>query len=101
MLFFHALNLHKGEFLKFMTKHFLKNFDISKDKKYSLEEIKKKLNEQHACYVLVTCSEPSEEGKMEVELSFGGEEALASYLLQSAQEIFDEKIDEAANSFQD
>jgi len=84
-----------------MTKLFLKNIDESKEKKYSLEEIKKILSGKHACYVLVTCSDPSEEGKMEVELSYDGDEALASYLLQSAQNIFDEKIDETANSLQD
>jgi len=84
-----------------MAKLFLKNIDDSKEKKYSLEEIKKILSERHACYVLVTCSEPSKEGKMEVEMSYDGDEALASYLLQSAQNIFDEKIDEVANSFPD
>jgi len=87
--------------LEFMTKLFLKKTDDSNEKKYSLKEIKKALSEKHTCYVLITCSKPSEEGKMNVELSYDGDENLASYLLQNAQDVFENQIDENVNSIQD
>ncbi|PIS01221.1 MAG: hypothetical protein COT84_03600 [Chlamydiae bacterium CG10_big_fil_rev_8_21_14_0_10_35_9] len=63
--------------------------------------MKKTLSKNHACYVLITCSDPSEDGKMDVEMSYDGDETLASYLLQSAQNIFDENLDTTADSCQD
>jgi hypothetical protein len=84
-----------------MTKIFLKKTDNSKKKKCSLDEIKKVLSEENACYVLITCSEPSNEGKMNVEMSYDGDENLASYLLHSAQNIFENQIDESVNSNQE
>jgi len=82
-----------------MTKIFLKNKVSSKN--YAREQIKKTLSKNHACYVLITCSDPSEDGKMDVEMSYDGDETLASYLLQSAQNIFDENLDTTADSCQD
>lgn len=82
-----------------MTKEFLKNNFSTK--KYATEQIKKTLSKNHACYVLVTCSEPTEDGKMEVELSYDGDESLASYLLQSAQNVFDENANTTVDSCQD
>ena len=54
----------------------------------TLEQIKDKLGKDNACYVLVTCSEPSLTGEMEVEMFYKGDDVLASYLLESAQEVF-------------
>lgn len=82
-----------------MTKEFLKN--SFSEKKYAREQIKKTLSKNHACYVLVTCSEPTEEGKMEVELSYDGDESLVSYLLQSAQNVFDENTNSTVDSCRD
>lgn len=45
----------------------------------------KLLQKEHACYVLITCGNPSSEGKMEVELTYEGDPCLAAYLLESAQ----------------
>lgn len=59
-----------------MTKH------IDKD-------IREKLAKNYACYVLVTCDSPSKEGKMKVEMSYEGDPALASFLLQGAQDYFE------------
>lgn len=75
-----------------MAKIILKKTSEDIEKKYSIEEVKEFLSEAHACYVLVTCSEPSKGGKMQVEMSYDGDEVLASYLLQSAQDIFEEKM---------
>ncbi len=54
------------------------------------ERIKKTLAKNHACYVLITCDEPSDDGEIEVEMSYEGDAALASYLLQGAKDIMDE-----------
>jgi hypothetical protein len=42
-----------------------------------------------SCYVLITCKEPSQEGEMEVHMTYEGDVTLASYLLQGAQSIID------------
>ncbi len=52
---------------------------------------KKKPSKNPACYLLITCNEPSEDGHMQVEMTYEGDAALASYLLQGAQSIFDEE----------
>lgn len=51
---------------------------------------KKGLNEKHAAYVLITCAEPSLDGKMQVELTYEGDPILASYLLENAQKFIDD-----------
>ncbi len=56
------------------------------------DQIKKSLKEQCACYVLITCSTPSDDGKMEVEMSFEGEEDLAALLVENASQVFDTRI---------
>jgi len=55
----------------------------------STVEIKKVLAENNACYVLITCTEASKDGKMEVEMIYGGDPILAAYLVESAQNIID------------
>jgi len=52
--------------------------------------IKKTLGKNHACYVLITCDEPTADGNMQVEMSYQGDANIASYLLQGAQNIIDE-----------
>lgn len=59
-------------------------------KEYSLNEIRKSLSENNACYVLITCGAPSDDGKMDVQMSYEGDETLASYLLENAQQVFDD-----------
>ena len=59
-------------------------------KEYSLKEIQKSLSENNACYVLITCGAPSDDGKMDVEMSYDGDEVLASYLVDNAQQVFDD-----------
>lgn len=57
------------------------------------KDIRDKLAKKHACYVLVTCDQPSDDGKMNVEMSYEGDPALASFLLQGAQEYFETQDD--------
>ena len=44
-----------------------------------------------ACYILITCGEPSEDGKMQVEMTYEGDALLAAYLLESAQGMIEHK----------
>jgi hypothetical protein len=55
------------------------------------KNIKQRLAKNHACYVLITCDEPEEDGNMQVEMSYEGDPTLAAYLLQGAQNFIDEQ----------
>jgi hypothetical protein len=55
------------------------------NERQSRQELRKELAEKNACYVLITCGEPSEDGKMEVEMTYEGDASLAAYLIESAQ----------------
>ncbi len=48
-------------------------------------DLRKELAEKNACYVLITCGEPTEDGRMEVEMTYEGDASLAAYLIESAQ----------------
>lgn len=58
------------------------------DKKPGKDKPKKPL-----CSVLITCGEPSEDGQMDVKMTYEGDATLASYLLQGAQSMMDEQED--------
>jgi hypothetical protein len=60
------------------------------DENLSMKKIKHVLCDKTACYVLLTCSHPNEEGKMMVEVTYEGDEAVASYLVDNAKEILDQ-----------
>lgn len=62
-----------------------------KEKIRRQKSIKDKLAENHACYVLVTCDNPSEDGNMQVEMSYHGDASLAAMLLHGAQTYMDEE----------
>ena len=47
---------------------------------------------KNACTVLITCEEPTEDGKMQVEMTYEGDSILAAYLLENAQSILDDTI---------
>jgi len=57
--------------------------------------VKKALSENNSCYVLITCGEPSQDGKMEVEMSYGGDPVLAAYLVENAHNIIDTQDDDS------
>jgi hypothetical protein len=65
-----------------------------KRKSFSTSRIQKinTTKKKATCYVLITCGEPNEEGKMDVEMTYEGEPILAAYLLENAQSILDDKI---------
>lgn len=48
-------------------------------------DLKKILSEKPSCYVLIACGQPSEDGKMQVEMTYEGDACLAAYLIESAQ----------------
>lgn len=54
------------------------------------KELRKALAKDHACFVLITCSEPSDHGQMQVEMTYEGDPTLAAYLLHSAQSYLDD-----------
>lgn len=55
------------------------------------KNLKETLIKNHVCYVLITCDAPSEDGKMQVEMSYEGDATLAAFLLQGAQSFIDEQ----------
>ncbi len=56
-------------------------------------DVKRTLAKKHACYILITCNQPSGGGEMAVEMSYEGDALLASYLLQGAQSIVDNDLE--------
>ncbi len=54
------------------------------------QEVHDALAEKSACYILITCGQPSEDGKMEVEMTYEGDASLAAYLIESAQGFLDQ-----------
>ncbi len=73
-------------------------FSIKDENESNLEKAKKLLSETHKCYVLITCSHPSKDGKMNVEMTYEGDEVLASYLVDGAQKTFDQRVEESRDS---
>lgn len=63
-------------------------------KEQSSEKLRSLLDKDYMGYVLITCAEPSDEGKLQVELSFGGDSTLASYLVESAKGFFEAQDEE-------
>ncbi len=53
-------------------------------KKRSPQDLRQQLAESNACFVLITCGEPSKDGKMQVEMTYEGDPSLAAYLIESA-----------------
>lgn len=49
------------------------------------KRINKKLAKKPACYVLITCECPSDDGHMQVEMTYEGDATTAAFLLQGAQ----------------
>ena len=60
-------------------------------KRRDQKRLKDELSKKHACYVLITCDELTEDGQMQVEMSYQGDATLAAYILQGAQMRLDEQ----------
>lgn len=61
--------------------------------KRSRKHLQEALDKNPSCYVLITCGQPSEDGQMQVEMTYQGDAALAAYLLQGAQLFIDQEED--------
>lgn len=55
------------------------------------KEFEKTFSKNHAGYVLITCQNPTDDGNMNVEMTFGGSAALANILINGAQMYLDEQ----------
>lgn len=55
------------------------------------KDVQKFLTKNNACYVLITCGEPSDDGKMQVEMTYEGDACLAAYLIESAQGFIEDE----------
>lgn len=62
------------------------------------KRLKDELAKNHSCYVLITCDEMTEDGRMHVEMSYQGDATLAAYILQGAQLRLDEQEEDEASS---
>ena len=76
------------------TPRFKTNYrDEKRRPDYVTEQLPKTLRdslaEQYTCYVLITCESPSDNGEMNVELSYEGDAALASYMIEGAQSMME------------
>jgi hypothetical protein len=60
-----------------------------KKKNLSRQDLRQVLAEKNACFVLITCGEPTEDGKMQVEMTYEGDASLAAYLIESAQGLIE------------
>ncbi len=70
----------------------------SKKKNQGLRVSKQKiLKEDQACCIVITCGQPSADGKMSVEMSYEGDPILASYLLENAQGFIEHNEDGISN----
>lgn len=59
---------------------------------FNHEKVKKLLQKEYEGYVLVTARKSDNPEKLEVELSYEGDAALASYLVVGAQSVLDDCI---------
>ncbi|WP_068468150.1 hypothetical protein [Candidatus Protochlamydia phocaeensis] len=62
------------------------------------KHLQEALDKNPSCYVLITCGEPSEDGQMQVEMTYQGDATLASYLIQGAQLFIDQEEDDFSGS---
>lgn len=58
----------------------------------AFSRMKKVLKDRYACFVLITCTSPEKDGKMEVEMNFEGDEDLAAFLVGNASEVFEARV---------
>jgi hypothetical protein len=55
-----------------------------------LLKLTKKLRKNAFCYVLITCSEPEADGKMQVEMTYEGDQVLSTYLVRTGLKILEQ-----------
>lgn len=64
-------------------------------KKDTHKRVRESLAKDHSCYVLITCTEPSDDGNMEVEMTYEGDSNLAAYLVEGAQSVIDQDLEQS------
>lgn len=74
-----------------MNQKIIKNFESNDTDLH--EELSESLK-AHAGYILITCGHPEKSGQMKVEMTYGGSKDLVNMLLDGAQELLDEAIEE-------
>lgn len=74
------------------------NFSNEDEPDAALNNLRNALRDDNECYVLITCSKPSNAGKMQVEMTFEGDESLASYLIETANDAFHSESEESMDS---
>ena len=52
------------------------------------------MQEKKACYVLITCDDTNDEGKMQVEMSYEGDINLAALMIDQAHDFIHEALEE-------
>lgn len=52
-----------------------------------------KETENHGLFIMITCTKPSEDGKIQVEMTYEGDPFVLSYILKKAQEQFEQNDD--------
>lgn len=75
-----------------MQKECLKH--LKNMQKECLKHLKGVLKKDPSCYVLISCSQQSREGQMNVEMTYQGDIRLVAYLLHDAQGIIEDKCEE-------
>ena len=63
----------------------------------AIESAKKILGEACACCILISCTEPKKDGNMDIEMHYEGDEILAAFLLESANQVFEERFFQRAS----
>jgi hypothetical protein len=91
-LFGHIFYFFRGLHAKMGKKLFSMNKEQNLSREETLSRMKKALKDQCACYVLITCTAPAADGKMEVEMDFEGDEDLAALLIENASQVFDARV---------
>ena len=58
----------------------------------ALAQAKRAIGKDCACCILISCSEPGPDGKMQIEMQFDGDETLAAFLVQNAGQILEDRF---------
>lgn len=72
-----------------------KTESLSQTNSHISKTLRKKLASDHACYVLITCNHPDENGKMQVEMTYEGDTCLAAMLIENAQSYLQDETADA------
>lgn len=67
----------------------VKNLDLHQA---ALDSAKNILGESCICCIMITCSQSGLDGNMQVEMHYEGDESLAAFLLENANQVFEERL---------